>query len=120
MSSKCELCGAVATHIDSVPDPTKQGANLNECGYRTQWLCLAHANERREVATSRLQKICENCGGTMVIESPAEQFLHDELHAKRPGDNWGDNGLNRLPFSLFGRIAQLMTDFAAQTEKSHA
>lgn len=52
----CEICGKEAAYCDSVPDPTKQGVNLNECGYRLQPLCWIHAADRRSVSTSRIEQ----------------------------------------------------------------
>lgn len=55
----CELCKEKreATHRDSVPDPNVGGMNMNECGYRYQFLCLVHAMDRKSVATSRVEPL---------------------------------------------------------------
>lgn len=59
---KCEICIQTARFEDSVPDPNTRGANhLNECGYRRQFLCLVHAMERRQVATSRVKPLVLRC-----------------------------------------------------------
>jgi hypothetical protein len=57
MLPMCEICGEKAAYCDSVPDPTKQGINLNECGYRLQPLCWIHAADRRSVSTSRIEQV---------------------------------------------------------------
>lgn len=71
MSNSCEICGAEATHVDSVPDMNVPGFNLNECGYRDQYLCLPHALRAKEQATSRVRCLhvtldmdgcCYTCG----------------------------------------------------------
>lgn len=60
----CEHCGRPTVYCDSVPDPNRQGMNLNECGYRLQPLCMLCGWERKQVATSRVQHVlrCEKQG----------------------------------------------------------
>lgn len=64
LTTTCEECGQTADYCDSVPDPSKPGANSNECGYRHKPLCWCHAAERRRVNTSRIQDLiyCEKQG----------------------------------------------------------
>lgn len=59
---KCRDCDGPTEYCDSVPDPNKQGANLNECGYSLAPLCWLHAAYRREAATSRVEYVirCES------------------------------------------------------------
>jgi hypothetical protein len=54
--------------------------------------------------------ICQRCGGTMSIATPALKFLHEQVHAEPYDDLLG---LTQLPYVLFERIGQLMTDFAS-------
>jgi hypothetical protein len=60
------------------------------------------------IETDREQaaQTCRICG--MATISPAAAFLHREAHA----EEFGGLGLNKLPFSLFGRVEKLMQDYA--------
>ncbi len=67
----CEICHQEATHVDSaMPDPAKSSGH-HDFQYRQQYLCLAHASERRTVNTARVMclhvrldcdGICHTCG----------------------------------------------------------
>ena len=65
----CEYCANDATHHDSVTDP--ENSRIGIVAYKTQYLCLVHAQERRRENTSRVQCLhldidqdgqCYTCG----------------------------------------------------------
>jgi hypothetical protein len=60
---------------------------------------------------------CPNCG--VVLEDPALQFLHTEMH-KEPRGREHPYTLRGLPYVLMPRVAKLMQDYAnnLQQEKT--
>jgi hypothetical protein len=54
-NNQCELCNCIAVATDSIPDASLPGVHPGECGYKTIYLCYAHAIEREEVKTARVQ-----------------------------------------------------------------
>lgn len=63
--------------------------------------------------------ICTHPGCEMDLGSPAEQFLHDQLHAEK-FVGWPASAftLCALPYVLFPRIAKLMQDYADSPKPS--
>lgn len=54
---QCEICGRPASHVDSVPDPNKSPEPYTV--YRRQFLCMAHAMDRKKTNTARVQPLEE-------------------------------------------------------------
>lgn len=89
----CGKCGGVMTPGDSRLRPE---LFLHDA-------CLP--DDLKPVATQ--PTTCPQCG--IDMHTPAERFLHVQVHAAR----WNDPAdLNKLPFNLFPRVARLMDDYA--------
>lgn len=59
-------------------------------------------------------RTCRQCG--MKTPTPAERFLHEQIHAEAA---FTPHGLNQLPFALCERVGKLMTDYAAEIHSRH-
>ena len=57
-----------------------------------------------------LTHACPTCG--VKIESPAEKYLHGEVHLRHWQLEENPYGIARLPFSLFPAVAEAMEGYA--------
>jgi hypothetical protein len=49
----------------------------------------------------------------LPLKTPAHEFLHDKIHSLAP-DAYHYGQLSMLPFFLYDRVAEVMTEFAAK------